>query len=250
VLLLLLLIAAAGCSSNGTPAVEVGGEPEPAAQSEATAVLATSTAAPSATNVPTGSEPTASPEPTQTATAVPPTSTPPRPETITHTVQAGETLTSIADRYQVAPQAIIAANDLANPDALQFGQELVIPDALLLPTATPEPRPTAPPALNGVPLTELLVLPPAVVENIREIYTYGQSIGRFPARFSKLGDSTTLNPPLLAKFDTGEYALGPYAYLQSTIEQYAGSFARYGVAARHGLHSWSVFDPFWADKEF
>ena len=45
-----------------------------------------------------------------------------------HVVSAGETLASIALRYGLTPEAIIAANELANPDQLDVGQELRIPD--------------------------------------------------------------------------------------------------------------------------
>ena len=46
---------------------------------------------------------------------------------ITHVVQAGETLGSIANYYGVTNLSIIQANSLANPDALSIGQELIIP---------------------------------------------------------------------------------------------------------------------------
>jgi LysM repeat protein len=45
----------------------------------------------------------------------------------THTVREGETLTSIANRYGVTVDALVAANHLANPNALYVGQRLVIP---------------------------------------------------------------------------------------------------------------------------
>ncbi len=44
-----------------------------------------------------------------------------------HVVQSGETLGSIAIQYGVTVQAILDANQLANPDRLRVGQELVIP---------------------------------------------------------------------------------------------------------------------------
>ena len=44
-----------------------------------------------------------------------------------HVVQSGETLGSIAVQYGVTVQAILEANQLANPDLLRVGQELVIP---------------------------------------------------------------------------------------------------------------------------
>jgi LysM repeat protein len=44
-----------------------------------------------------------------------------------HTVQAGETLGSIARYYGVTSLSIIQANSLANPDVLAIDQELIIP---------------------------------------------------------------------------------------------------------------------------
>jgi LysM repeat protein len=46
-----------------------------------------------------------------------------------HTVQAGETLSSIARRFGVTSTSIAAANSLANPNALSIGQSLQIPGA-------------------------------------------------------------------------------------------------------------------------
>jgi LysM repeat protein len=44
-----------------------------------------------------------------------------------HTVQAGETLTAIAQRYGVTVQAIVSANNIANPDRVAVGTVLIIP---------------------------------------------------------------------------------------------------------------------------
>jgi LysM repeat protein len=56
------------------------------------------------------------------------TATPaPTAEVRKHTVLAGETLGSIAVQYGVTVQALLQANQLANPDLLRVGQELVIP---------------------------------------------------------------------------------------------------------------------------
>jgi LysM repeat protein len=45
----------------------------------------------------------------------------------THVVQAGETLYSIASRYGVTVEAIMAANDLTNANYIYVGQRLIIP---------------------------------------------------------------------------------------------------------------------------
>jgi hypothetical protein len=83
-----------------------------------------------------------------------------------------------------------------------------------------------------------------------EVFSLGQEMGHDPAAYSILGDSTVLNPQMMARFDQENLNLGPYAYLQPAVDQFAGYFSRYGVSARHGLHSWSVFDPIWADKKW
>ncbi|MCB8986541.1 MAG: hypothetical protein H6661_02185 [Ardenticatenaceae bacterium] len=121
------------------------------------------------------------------------------------------------------------------------------------PTATavpPTPTPTPLP-INGIPVSDIVVLPPEVRSHLHEIAAVGQAQGRDAHTFSKLGDSTSLNPNFLGKFDDPTaYNLGDYAFLQPTIDYYQGHFSRYGVAARNGLHSWSVFDPLWADKKW
>lgn len=63
---------------------------------------------------------------------------------ITHTVQDGETLTSIAALYGVTPDQVAAANSLTNPDTLFPGQELQIPMGQSSGSPAPPNLPTAP----------------------------------------------------------------------------------------------------------
>lgn len=67
----------------------------------------------------------------QGVTAAPTAVANPTPEPVTadgvHVVEAGELLGGIAARYGVSLDAIVAANDLADPNLLHIGQELVIP---------------------------------------------------------------------------------------------------------------------------
>jgi hypothetical protein len=102
--------------------------------------------------------------------------------------------------------------------------------------------------INGVPVAEIVIMPDGVRQNIRQIFSSGQELGRSGRAFSKLGDSVTLTDHYLTRFDSGGYNLGPYAYLQPAVDHYSGSFARFGVATKIGLHAWSIFDPLWADK--
>jgi murein DD-endopeptidase MepM/ murein hydrolase activator NlpD len=50
-------------------------------------------------------------------------------EQVEHVVQAGETLSAIAQHYGITVEAIIATNELADPDRIQVGQRLIIPGA-------------------------------------------------------------------------------------------------------------------------
>lgn len=115
--------------------------------------------------------------------------------------------------------------------------------ALPVSSGAPAPAPTAaaPPAGAGVGL-------PAVSDAARAIYQRGLSLGNNPRAFSKIGDCNSVGPYFLAPFDRGEYRLGGlYAYLQPTIDHFAGSFGRDGMAARDGMNAGSVFDTLWAD---
>ena len=86
------------------------------------------------TGQPTG-QPTAQPtgQPTAVPTAVP-TETPgggtppPSGGSCTYTVVAGDTLSSIALRYNTTVAALVAANGLSDPNAIRVGQTLIIPN--------------------------------------------------------------------------------------------------------------------------
>jgi LysM repeat protein len=72
--------------------------------------------------------------PLPTRTPLPPTAppapTPTSPDgTQRYVVQSGDVLVNIATRFGVTVSAIVRANNLSNPNALQVGQELIIPAA-------------------------------------------------------------------------------------------------------------------------
>lgn len=71
----------------------------------------------------------AEPELAAPSPTAPPVSTPERPKPAKYTVQAGDTVWGIAQRFGITPQALVDANSLSEPDRLQPGQELVIPTA-------------------------------------------------------------------------------------------------------------------------
>lgn len=146
-------------------------------------------------------------------------------------------------------------------------------------TATPPPSPTLPPTpeptsapptanappptaeaplpagdtaatLNGIPFAAIAVLPPDVAAHVQAILRRGQELGRNPRAFSKLGDSLVLTDHYLTRFDRGGYDLGPYAALQPTVDHYAGSFGRYGVATKVGLYAAYATRPGVANAEW
>jgi len=82
---------------------------------------------------------------------------------------------------------------------------------------------------------------------VREIFERGQARGNDAHAFSKVGDCNSELPFFLGRFDSGDYDLGPYAYLQPTIDHFAGSFGRQSMAVWTGSHAWSVLDPTWAN---
>lgn len=94
----------------------------------------TPTALPTATPLP----PT--PSPTITLTLEP--SLTPTPEgPVTYVVELGDTLTAIAEKFGLEDiRILMTANNISDPNAIQVGQELIIPGQdVELPTATPLP---------------------------------------------------------------------------------------------------------------
>lgn len=82
---------------------------------------------------------------------------------------------------------------------------------------------------------------------VREIYERGLALGNNPHAFSKIGDCNSEPPFFLARFDSGDYDLGPYSYLQPVIDYFAGSFGRQSMTVWTGNHAWSVLDPTFAN---
>lgn len=87
-----------------------------------------------ATTIAPADEPVEEIQPTATIEIVQPTAQPtvapmPATATTTYTVRPGETLASIAQRFGVTWPAIVQANNISNPNLVNAGQVIIIPDA-------------------------------------------------------------------------------------------------------------------------
>ena len=82
-----------------------------------------------------------SPTPTSTPTPVPTPTPTPAPTPATHVVRPGETLTRIAQLYEVPVDVIVQLNDISNPDSLVVGQPLRLPEGTEVPEQEDAPGP-------------------------------------------------------------------------------------------------------------
>jgi hypothetical protein len=90
---------------------------------------------------------------------------------------------------------------------------------------------------------------PTISDAMRDVFQRGQELGNNPRAVTKLGDSLVANELYLLPMSQSDVDLGPYDYLADTVK-YFGPSARESMAARVGLTTYVIFDPFWANKEF
>lgn len=124
-------VAAAGMAGCGQ-VVTLSPTPTPAPTPTIVLAVVNATDEPTATPAPYTPEPTATPTVT--------------PTPVFHTIQAGESLLTIANTYNVSVSALQEANGILDPRSLQIGQQLIVPreeealvEANATPTATPLP---------------------------------------------------------------------------------------------------------------
>lgn len=117
------------------------------------------------------------------------------------------------------------------------------------PTPTETASPVPPTPSLGYEAWKLMPVIPLISDNARQIYLRGLAMGRDPHRFSKAGDCESTTGWYLSEFDSqpSTYRLGEYAYLQTTIDYYAGSFERESLAVRRGANTSSMLTSLWAD---
>lgn len=86
----------------------------------------------------------------------------------TYAVQTGDTLGNIGDTFGVSVDDIMTANGITDPNFLQVGQELIIPEAGFA-LATETPPPTETPAVAPTPIATVTPTQGEVVLEIREV---------------------------------------------------------------------------------
>lgn len=116
--------------------------------------------------------PPPTPQPTATA-AAPGMPTPPPANEVVYTVVAGDTLSGIAEKFDVPMSRIQERNNIRNIQSLQVGDQLVIPVAPT-PTSTPEPGASSAAATTSTPQAQY---PPVTLLTPldREIFIGGSS---------------------------------------------------------------------------
>ena len=113
------------------------------------------------------------------------------------------------------------------------------------------------------------VIPTSISPKMRDVYKNGLALGNNPHAFSKVGDCQNICDAFLCLYDKkGGYKLNqPYpirgypqpsyhpggsdfAYLQESIDYFAGSWGRESIAVEGGFNFPAVFSPLRADPEF
>jgi uncharacterized protein YraI len=119
----------------------------------------------------------------------------------------------------------------------------------------PQQNYNLPPELNLPPLTNNAQFLPTISDRTRQIFRQGQQMGLQRHAFSKVGDSITADEPFLLPIGAGNYDLGPYVYLQDSInffsisprEGQANSFVAESMAAAGAFNGAAVLSSIWAD---
>lgn len=129
-----------------------------------------------------------------------PTETPVEPTV--YIVQPGDTLGSIARKFEVSLEDLMVANGITNPDYVQVGQELLIPIGGLLP-ATPTVTPVPVPTDTPLPFNPPTPLPSGTAPPAEPAATVGPTPTPVPTLPSASGSEIRL---FLEVFNPGDLA--------------------------------------------
>ena len=148
---------------------------------------------------------------------------------------------------QVSTAADVVESTASSPAATLTPNE---PESSSTPTALPAAVLTDLPSMTPEPSWQDLPVIPELSPEMIEVYQRGLERGNDPTRFSKIGDCQNITTYFLAMFDNGSYALGDrYAYLQSTIDHFSGSWKRQSLAVKGGMNAAAVQNVLWANPE-
>lgn len=114
----------------------------------------------------------------------------------TYVVQAGDILSAIAMRYSVSVDALVGANDLPNPDALEVGQVLTIPVV--------DPQAVGP-AFKIIPDSELVYGPMSRLD----VRAFIQGKGGYLAGYSQEVDGEILDAAAVVERVAADYSVNP-----------------------------------------
>jgi hypothetical protein len=107
-------------------------------------------------------------------------------------------------------------------------------------------------------LKSVPVLPSSLSNEVWQVFNAGRRLGNRPDVFSKVGDCHTANYSFLLPIAHGQYDLGPFGYLQDTINYFSVS-PRAGVltslddesmAAHTAFTFGAVMDPMWSNPAY
>jgi uncharacterized protein YraI len=110
--------------------------------------------------------------------------------------------------------------------------------------ATGEPAPQAANSTGAAQALMSVPVLPSISGRSRAIF---QGSGNDAHTIIKVGDCNSENWEFLGPFGTGDYNLGPYGYLQPTVDFFRGSFAATSITAHGGFTIFAVTDPVWAN---
>lgn len=144
-----------------------------------------------------------------------------RSETVSYSVQPGDTLRGIAQRYQVSVNQIVTENGIENPNLIEVGQEFLIPPPNLDLVAPP---------FKIIPDSELVNSPSNADFDVAE---FVRSQGGYLASYSEEVDGNSLTGIKIVKRVALEYSVNPRLLL--TVLEYQSQWVTDDTPAEETL---------------
>lgn len=169
--------------------------------------------------------------PATTPTPNPSVSLPtPRSETVTYTVQKGDTLRTIGQRFQVTVNDITRVNELINPNLIEVGQVLILPPPSFIGAAS---------SFKIIPDSELVYSPSNAAFDVTEFIE--QSNG-FLAYYAEEVDGINLSGVEIIERVALEYSINPRLLLV-VLEYQSGWVSEKNPANETLVYPMRYYDP-------